>query len=128
MTNHNNKTIFYYLLDVITQRKQGIPNETLPDDIKENINFAVWMQNLDFSEDSNIKTSLRNHLQKQTELLSNAGKIKLSEGNKHLQKKATRLSVGAIISILAGGISIIIAAILILFQKPKKEMSDKQTA
>ncbi|MCD4753259.1 MAG: hypothetical protein K8R40_09330 [Anaerolineaceae bacterium] len=127
MTNHDNKTIFYYLLDVITQRKQGIPNETLPDDIKENINFAVWMQNLDFSEDSCIKASLRTHLQKQTELLSNAGKIKLSEG-KHPQKKGTRLSVGALISILAGGISIIIAAILIIFQKPKKEVSDKQTA
>jgi len=128
MTNQENKTIFSYLLDVITRRKETIPNESLPEEIKEDIQFAVWMQNLDFSTDSQIKASLRSNLQKQAELMSSAGRIKSVTEKNLQQEKPKPISLGALIGLIAGGVSILAATILLIFQKTKKEVSDKQTA
>ena len=125
-TNQENKTIFCYLLDVITQRKEIIPSETLPEEIKKDINFSVWMQNLDFSEDSQIQASLRSSLQKQSELMSNAGKIRITE-RAPLKKEEKKLSIGALIGIIAGGTSLLTATLVIVFQKLKKEAAGKQT-
>ena len=125
-TNQENKTIFYYLLDVITQRKEIIPSETLPEENKKDINYCVWMLKLDFSEDSQIQASLRSSLQKQSELMSNAGKIKIME-HAPLKKEEKKLSIGALIGIIAGGISLLTATLVIIFQKLKKEAAGKQT-
>lgn len=126
MNTQELNAIFRYLLDNITHNNKAIPDRTLPDEIKEDIHFAVWMQNQDFSEDSVVKTSLRNSLQKQGELMSNASKIRLQDHSTKIEEKQ-RISLPVLISILAGSLSILTATIFVVFQKNKKKISDKQT-
>ncbi len=126
MNTQEINTVFRYLLDNITHNNKAIPDRTLPDEIKEDIHFAVWMRNQDFSGDSAVKTSLRNTLQKQGELMSNASKIRLQTNPTRVEEKP-RISIPVLISIVAGSLSILTATLFVVFQKNKKKISEKQT-
>ena len=126
MNTQEINAVFRYLIDSITQNRGNIPHKTLPTEIKEDIQFAVWMENLDFSEDSQIKASLRNTLQKHAELMSNASRLHEEENHTQLEEKKP-LSLPVLISIIAGGVSILTATLIVIFQKSKKKISDEQT-
>ena len=126
MNTQEKNAVFRFLLDSITQRQGNIPHDTLPQEIKEEVEFAIWMQHLDYSEDCRIKSSLRNALQKHSELVSNASKIRTIQNPTVLEEK-TPLSIPVLISIIAGGLSILTATLLLIFSRNKKKLADEQT-
>lgn len=127
MNPQESKVVFRYLLDSITKNQGSIPHDTIPEEIKEEVEFAVWMQNLDFSEDSQIKSSLRNALQKHAELVSNASKIRMAK-NPTLLEEAKPLSIPLLVSIVAGSLSILTATLVLIFSKNKKKIAEEQSA
>lgn len=126
MNAQETNAIFRYLLDTITQNQGMIPQRALPVELKADVEFAIWMNNLDYSQDSLIQTSLRNALQKNAELVSNASRIRTVENPTRLEVKKP-LPLPIWISIIAGSVSILTATLLVVFSKTKKKISDEQT-
>lgn len=126
MNTQESNAVFRYLMDSITQNQGSVPHDTLPEEIKEEVEFAVWMQSLDYSEDSKVKSSLRSELQKHAQLVSNASKIRTVENPTLLEEKPA-LSLPVLISIIAGGLSIVAATLVVIFSKNKKKLTDNQT-
>jgi LPXTG-motif cell wall-anchored protein len=123
MTTREYKTIFHYLLDKITRRSLATVDDTLPQDIQEDLAFSLWLHDVDFSEESQIQNSLRRKIEKQAELLQSASRMKHLERNPAPIKRG--LSLPALIGILVGGASMLIAALLVIFRKRKNEVSSK---
>ncbi len=126
MNAQETNAVFRYLLDSITQNQGSIPHDTLPEEIKEDIEFALWMHNVDYSDDSQVKNSLRNALQKNAELVSSASRIRTVEHPVVLEESSP-LSLPVWISIIAGGLSIVTATLLVIFSKNKKKLADEPT-
>ena len=126
MNTQDSNAVFRYLLDSITQNQGSVPHDLLPQEISEEVEFAVWMQSLDYSEDSQIQSSLRSALQKHSELVSNAAKIKMVDNPTRLEEKPA-LSLPVLISIIAGGISILAATLIVIFSKNKRKFTDEQS-
>jgi hypothetical protein len=126
MNAQETNAVFRYLLDSISQNQGSIPHDTLPEEIKEDIEFALWMQNVDYSEDSQVKNSLRNALQKNAELVSSASKIRTLQHPVVLEENPP-LSLPVWISIIAGSLSIVTATLIVIFSKNKKKLADEQT-
>lgn len=118
MTTRESQTIFAYLLDKITRRSLTDVDDTLPEELQDDLAFAMWMQDIDFSRESAIQTSLRRKLEKQAELLQNASRIKHPEQKPVPPRK---LSLAALIGIIIGGGSMLAATLLVIFRKRKRQ-------
>ena len=82
----------------------------------------MWLQGVDFSEESGVKTSLRARLQKQAELVTNA------EKRKHVvevEQKPLKISLPAVIGLVIGGISMVVAAIVVILHVRRPHAADK---
>ncbi|MBN2046434.1 MAG: hypothetical protein JW750_01225 [Anaerolineaceae bacterium] len=122
MSTREARTIYRYLLDAISRRKDVLIDEQLPEDIREDLHFAMWLQAVDFSEESGVKTSLRARLQKQAELVTNA------EKRKHIvevEKRPYQISLPAVIGLVIGGISMVVAAIVVILHVRRPNATDK---
>lgn len=126
MTTRESQTIFAYLLDKITRRGLSDVDDSLPQTLQDDLQFAMWMNDIDFSQDSAIQNSLRRKLEKQSELLQNASRIKHTDQT-HSPAQPRKLSMAALIGIIVGGISMLVAALLVIFRKRKDQVGSKQT-
>ena len=124
MNAQESKVVFRYLLDSITKNQGSIPHDTVPEEIKEEVEFAQWMQNLDYSDDSQINNSLRNALTKHAELVSNASRIR-TQTNPTLLEESKPLSLPVWLSIIAGSLSIITATLVVIFTKNRKKLAEE---
>ncbi|NSW53249.1 MAG: hypothetical protein HPY85_12150 [Anaerolineae bacterium] len=125
MTTRESQTIFAYLLDKITRRSLADVDDSLPQELQDDLQFAMWMNDIDFSQDSTIQASLRNKLEKQAELLQNASRLKHPQQAKQTPRK---ISLAALIGIIVGGLSMLTAALLVIFRKRKGQNGAKLTS
>jgi hypothetical protein len=125
MTTRESQTIFAYLLDKITRRSLADVDDSLPQELQDDLQFAMWMNDIDFSQESTIQASLRNKLEKQAELLQNASRLKHPQQAKPTPRK---ISLAALIGIIVGGLSMLTAALLVIFRKRKGQDGAKLTS
>ena len=126
MTTRESQTIFAYLLDKITRRSLADVDDSLPQALQDDLQFAMWMNDIDFSMDSSIQNSLRNRLEKQSELLQNASRMKQTVHTPS-PTQPRKLSLAALLGIILGSVSMLAAALLVIFRKRKDQVSSKQT-
>jgi hypothetical protein len=121
MTARQIDTIFQYLMDALIRHKEILIDDTLPIDVQEDLRFAQWMQSLDFSPESQVKHALRRLLEKQVSLVTSAQQRRLAE--EEPASKRPRISLPALIGLIIGGISMVTAALLLIFLRPKENLS-----
>lgn len=123
MTARQIDTVFQYLLDALIRHKEIIIDDTLPIDIQEDLRFAQWMQSLDFSPESQVKHALRRLLEKQVDLVASAQQRRLAEEAPVSQRQ--RISLPALLGLIIGALSMITAALILIFRRPKENVSEE---
>jgi hypothetical protein len=121
MTARQIDTVFQYLLDALIRHKEILIDDTLPIDVQEDLRFAQWMQSLDFSLESQLQNALRRLLEKQVGLVTSAQQRRLAEETPAPRRQ--RISLPALVGLIIGAISMITAALILIFRRPKEHLS-----
>lgn len=124
MADRVTENIFQYLLDAQARHKDVVIDESLPEDIQADLQFSEWMHAVDFSEESQLKNALRRTLEKQVHLVEHAEAIRHVDVVQP-QPKPTKLSLAALIGLIVGGISMVVAAVLVIVHHQKNKLSEK---
>ena len=123
MTDRKTETVFQYLLDALIRHKEIVIDETLPIEIQEDLRFAQWMQSFDYSPESQVQNALRRLLEKQVGLVTSAQQRRLAEETP--AAKRPPISLPAFVGLIIGGISMLTAALLLIFRRPKEKLSEE---
>jgi len=124
MADRVTKTVFQYLLDAQARHKDVVIDESLPEDIQADLQFSEWMHAVDFSGDSQLKNALRRTLEKQVHLVEHAESVRHANAIQP-QSKPAKLSLAALIGLIVGGISMVVAAVLVIVHHQKNKLSEK---
>lgn len=117
MINRELNAIFSYLLDAIVKDHEIPLTSPLPEDVQEDLQFAVNLHTVDLSGESHIRQRLRDQLQQQAALQSGITRMH-SQPPQPVQNKA-RSTRAAFLSVGLGAAAVVMAALFIIFRPAK---------